>query len=255
METVQLTEWTSRECRDYLLGGGDLAFVPVASVERLGPHLPLGGRLKLASVLADALARRHGGVCLPAVPFATTLETDGTPGTISVEAQAAERYLWEICEELVTGGFRRVVYVGWQSELYYVVAEYFQQHDVSPSWIIPDRIRLPGVEDADVCRTALIAAAYRIDGNEAMVDEIARRSREGAGRTDVPEYLARIREVGVLGYRNEIDEWTISPVPEVPVDAAAAALTGWVDDLEDGLAALGEYNGAIARSRFDRGLR
>lgn len=40
----RINELTSPECMEYINEGGNLAFVPIGGIERLGPHLPLGAR-------------------------------------------------------------------------------------------------------------------------------------------------------------------------------------------------------------------
>lgn len=59
--------------------------VPVGSIEQHGLHLPLGTDTTIASALTDALAaRRPEVVVAPALPFGSSGEHAGFPGTLSI---------------------------------------------------------------------------------------------------------------------------------------------------------------------------
>ena len=60
----RINELTSPECMEYINEGGNLAFVPIGGIERLGPHLPLGARGMVADAIAMYLAEKmEGCVC------------------------------------------------------------------------------------------------------------------------------------------------------------------------------------------------
>jgi creatinine amidohydrolase len=71
--------------------------VPVGSTEQHGPHLPLSTDTDVAVALAQALARRRDDVLVaPPVPYGSSGEHDGFPGTLSIGPAATELLLVEL---------------------------------------------------------------------------------------------------------------------------------------------------------------
>ncbi|MFF4851202.1 mycofactocin biosynthesis peptidyl-dipeptidase MftE [Streptomyces sp. NPDC001194] len=71
--------------------------VPLGSTEQHGPHLPFTVDTEIAAALAGALERRRRGVVLaPAVPYGSSGEHAGFPGTLSIGRAALELLLVEL---------------------------------------------------------------------------------------------------------------------------------------------------------------
>ncbi len=76
---------------------GDLLVVPLGSTEQHGPHLPLSTDTDVAVVLANRLAtRRTGTLVAPALPYGSSGEHAGFPGTLSIGQEALRIVLVEL---------------------------------------------------------------------------------------------------------------------------------------------------------------
>lgn len=77
--------------------GGLLLAVPVGATEQHGPHLPLGTDTLVARALAEGLAAaRPDVVVAPAVPYGSSGEHAGFPGTLSIGQEALELVVVEL---------------------------------------------------------------------------------------------------------------------------------------------------------------
>lgn len=87
-----------------------LLALPVGSTEQHGPHLPLGTDTALAVALAERLATsRDDVVVAPALPYGSSGEHSGFPGTLSIGQSATELVLIELIRS--AGHFDGVVVV------------------------------------------------------------------------------------------------------------------------------------------------
>jgi len=84
---------------------GYLLVVPLGATEQHGPHLPLSADTDIASALA---ARVPGAVVAPALPFGSSGEHAGFPGTLSIGQAALELVIVELVRST---GFPRVLLV------------------------------------------------------------------------------------------------------------------------------------------------
>jgi mycofactocin precursor peptide peptidase len=79
------------------VGPDVLLAVPVGSTEQHGPQLPLSTDTDVAVALATRLAAARPGVLVaPAVPYGSSGEHDGFPGTLSIGAAAVQLLLVEL---------------------------------------------------------------------------------------------------------------------------------------------------------------
>jgi mycofactocin precursor peptide peptidase len=71
--------------------------VPLGSTEQHGPHLPLSTDTDIAAALAERLARARPNVIVaPAVPYGSSGEHAGFPGTLSIGRAALEQLIIEL---------------------------------------------------------------------------------------------------------------------------------------------------------------
>jgi mycofactocin system creatininase family protein len=87
------------------VSGSDLLVVPLGATEQHGPHLPLGTDTIIASALAASL---DGAVVAPALPFGSSGEHAGFPGTLSIGRAALITVLVELVR---SSSFARVLFV------------------------------------------------------------------------------------------------------------------------------------------------
>ncbi|MBK1786961.1 mycofactocin biosynthesis peptidyl-dipeptidase MftE [Prauserella cavernicola] len=87
-----------------------LLAVPLGATEQHGPHLPLHTDTTIATALARRLAERVPGVLVaPAVPYGSSGEHAGFPGTLSIGQDALELLLVELARS--ADHFAGVVFV------------------------------------------------------------------------------------------------------------------------------------------------
>ncbi|MFB8392601.1 mycofactocin biosynthesis peptidyl-dipeptidase MftE [Streptomyces yangpuensis] len=88
----------------------DVLAVPVGSTEQHGPHLPFTVDTDIAHALAERLARARDWIVLaPPVPYGSSGEHAGFPGTLSIGQQATELVLTELGRS--ADAFAAVVFV------------------------------------------------------------------------------------------------------------------------------------------------
>jgi creatinine amidohydrolase len=87
------TRWTDLANRSSTL----LLAVPLGSTEQHGPHLPLSTDTDIAAALAERLAQARPNVMVaPALPYGSSGEHAGFPGTLSIGQDALERIVVEL---------------------------------------------------------------------------------------------------------------------------------------------------------------
>jgi len=90
-----------------------IAVLPFGSVEQHGPHLPTGTDTIAARLLAQEVAEGLDGLFVAFGPYGITPIHAGHPGTISLRRSTFEALVTDVCEELVTMGADRIVFVNW----------------------------------------------------------------------------------------------------------------------------------------------
>ncbi|MEV6276880.1 mycofactocin biosynthesis peptidyl-dipeptidase MftE [Nocardia sp. NPDC051832] len=90
---------------------GVILAVPVGSTEQHGPHLPLSTDTDIAVEMCRRLAARRPDVLVaPAIPYGSSGEHAGFPGTLSIGQAALELLIVELCRS-ATDTFDRIVLV------------------------------------------------------------------------------------------------------------------------------------------------
>lgn len=112
MNPYSISDLSSPEVAD-LIARTQTAVIPFGSIEQHGPHLPNGTDTIAAEILAAAVAEQMGALYVPFGPYGVTPIHAGHPGTINLRRTTFEALLTDICEELVSMGVTRFVYVNW----------------------------------------------------------------------------------------------------------------------------------------------
>lgn len=101
-----LGEYTSGQLSGVTAG----VIVPVGSTEQHGPHLPLDTDTRIASALAQRIAREFGYLVAPPIAYGASGEHQDFPGTISLGTAALSAVLVEYGRSACTW-VNRVVFV------------------------------------------------------------------------------------------------------------------------------------------------
>ena len=88
---------------------GDMAIVPVGSLEQHGPHLPVITDTVLAQEIANRIGERLGAFVLPCLPISTAYEHKGKKGSVWMNPDTFFRMLCDIVLNLKGQGYKKVV--------------------------------------------------------------------------------------------------------------------------------------------------
>src|SRR5690349_8269436 len=106
-----------------------LLVLPVGAIEQHGPHLPVGtdrfSAEHIARAAAASASRQIPVLVAPTLPFGSSQHHLPFGGTMSLGTETYYRVLTELCESLVSGGFRRIFILnghGGNNELIQLVA-------------------------------------------------------------------------------------------------------------------------------------
>lgn len=203
--------------------------IPLGATEQHGPHLPLSTDTEIARALGGALARDRTDVVLaPAVPYGSSGEHDGFPGTLSIGQEAVELLLVELCRS-AGRAFRRVLALsahGGNAESVQraVTRLRSERRDVrawSPRW--PDA-HAGRAETSIMLAIAptLVRAARIVPGNAAPIAELLPRLRSGGVREVSPS--------GILGDPTGASAQEGRALLAAAVADAARFIDGWTGE-------------------------
>lgn len=90
----------------------DFAILPIGSTEQHGHHLPIFTDSIIANAVAEGIARRFdNSYLLPLIPFSSSFEHAGFPGTVSIKVNTIIAVINDILESLEISGINRCVIV------------------------------------------------------------------------------------------------------------------------------------------------
>jgi creatinine amidohydrolase len=88
---------------------GSIVIFPVGSVEEHGDHLPLCTDCLQPEYVALEVAKRTGCLVAPPLRYGVCSSARGFPGTLSISFEALKKIAYDILEELIRNGFRRII--------------------------------------------------------------------------------------------------------------------------------------------------
>jgi creatinine amidohydrolase len=88
----------------------DTVIIPIGSTEILGTHTPLGTDHLLASELSRRLGEMTNCVIAPTIPVGDALELSYWVGTLSTRTSVLRDFYGDICNSLVSHGFKRIFF-------------------------------------------------------------------------------------------------------------------------------------------------
>lgn len=100
-----LTQWDK-------ISDMEFAILPIGSTEQHGHHLPLFTDSIIAMKLAEGLAAKFSkSYLLPIIPFSSSFEHSGFPGSVSLKVRTITYVIEDILESLAASGIQKCVIV------------------------------------------------------------------------------------------------------------------------------------------------
>ena len=212
-EVRRLTELLPGEIDQYLSGGGDLAIVPIGSIEQHGPHLLLGCDSYISVAKAQEVARISGGVLFPLVSFSWVGCTNAFSGGIGVRAEVYFDYLRAVVRAIHRAGFRRIVLLNSHGGNFYAMRAFPQVCLREDGIVVLTVYGAGGSEEARrISREAGggegtgLTGALRLLGREDLVQDVLEYNRKAIAEfgdqpkvQHQPDSFRQARRLGVVG--------------------------------------------------------
>lgn len=253
-----LEELPSRLVNEYQVQGGDLAILPIGSVEVLGPHLPMGAKGLLSQAFAKLLAERAKGLVLPLVPFAPAMGAGNRPGSIDVNESAVNQFVRAIVDDLHATGFRRILLITDLDYLrYYIPHEFYEDNAVALAGVHM-REMFDGILPAKgLSLDSLILGACLVLGKTQIVEKslqaAARWRKQGRKNQALSTAHARIKEIGIVGGYLPKGNHPVPPDEKLDPEAGERILRETAEAMVPALESLRTYNEYLSR-RGSRGF-
>ncbi|NLC57145.1 MAG: creatininase family protein [Armatimonadetes bacterium] len=106
---MQWMELTSDQLADARERADGVALIPVGSVERHGPHLPLGCDTLCAERIAARVAAIEPVVVLPVMAYTYVAQPMFQPGAIHIHSSLLLAFLTQVLDEVHRNGFGKIV--------------------------------------------------------------------------------------------------------------------------------------------------
>ena len=90
---------------------GDMAIVPIGSLEQHSHHLPVNTDIIIPQAYGDKIGERMGAFVLPCLPISTCSEHKGKKGSVWMRAETFFTMLCDIILNLKDQGFKRIVVI------------------------------------------------------------------------------------------------------------------------------------------------
>jgi hypothetical protein len=258
MTPTLITERTSRDVHRYQSGGGDIAILPVGSVEPVARWLPVGARTFVVEAFSHLLAAASGGMRLPAVALTPARTPRRGRGAVDVPERALRAYVRAVLDDLLATAFRRIVLVTYDDYLrYYLPHEFYEDHGVALAGFHMGEALHGACRERGTTEDAVVLGAMHVLGRDELVgkclDAWERVVPDGGAAAAASPDVAALHAVGSVGVRAALAD--CGPTSPARPDAAAgrALLEDLATSRAPAFADLGSYNDFLAR-RADRGM-
>ena len=247
-----ITELPARIINKWQVHGGDLCVVPVGSMEALGPHLPIGGRVFAAEAFAKLMAEAADGLCLPVVPLTSAFDSTGQPGTIDVSEAEVNRLLRAVLDDLYATGFRRIILVTYLDYArYYLATQFYEDHRCGAAGIHMTEALGGAMGKRGIREDSVILGALRVLGRDELLAKCGTKEKKSA--PEIPKALAELRRMGTPAVRLPKGCYRLFPDESLDPEAGESALREAVEERLGPLESLREYNEYLSR-RDSRGF-
>lgn len=88
-----------------------IILLPIGTVEQHGPHLPVNADNMVASYVALAAAAQTNALVAPNINYGNSALFTAFPGTIHVRQETLANVVRDVCQSLISQGFRRIIFV------------------------------------------------------------------------------------------------------------------------------------------------
>ncbi|OPZ15576.1 MAG: Creatinine amidohydrolase [candidate division BRC1 bacterium ADurb.BinA364] len=105
MKWLELTSVDLERAREETQG---VAMIPAGSLERHGPHLPLGTDTLSVQAVADRVEQLEAVVVLPVLPYTHVPPCVFHPGAIHIKQKILLDFVTNICDEVYRNGFEKI---------------------------------------------------------------------------------------------------------------------------------------------------
>jgi creatinine amidohydrolase len=120
-ETHFLAEMTNPQVEAFL-ARSQTVIVPVGSLEQHGPHGPLGTDAFVPTEVARRICAQVNAAVAPTVPYALSYPHKGFTGVVFLRMSTFGALIEDLCAQLSTMGFRRIVFLNGHYDNTYAIA-------------------------------------------------------------------------------------------------------------------------------------
>jgi creatinine amidohydrolase len=212
MRSRFLNELTSPEIDEYLSQGGNIAFLPVGSVEMHGPHMPIGTDALMAKAFALKLAEGANGIVLPEVSYTWAGATDGFSGTVSIEPELVQKTVEAIAVKVLKMGFKRLVLVnghGPNNQVLFLTVRRFYENYQPILFVDLGRPLSEKARNNTPDEASMLLAALNILGLSELYPEKDIIYDDPAPLQN--ESFRRLSRAGIVGYNYQDPRQHVSP--------------------------------------------
>lgn len=211
----KLTDMLGEDVDAYFASGGDLAIIPIGSIEQHGPHLLTGTDGYITLAKATEVARISGGVLFPMISYCWEGVTNNFSGGVGVREQVFVDYVRAVVRGVRHAGFRRILIMNSHGGNYYAMRSLAYQ-TLSEDGVVVLTVYgtchcPPPPDGRGTSEAESLLGALRMLGREDLIGEVIEYTRKAIAEfgdrpvcKHEPECLRQARKLGSVGF----DYWS-----------------------------------------------